>query len=69
MKTTGSLTLAQAEIPVRFAALQAQIIERANRAGYGVVARAPAPAQLAGVQTERQLEALVLTCTRPLRPA
>jgi hypothetical protein len=64
--TIGSVHLAQEEILVRFAAMQAQIVDAYNGAGRGCLVREPTPTQLAGIKTQRQLEALVLTCTRPL---
>jgi hypothetical protein len=66
MVTTGSKRLAQAEIPTLFAAMQAYIVGLHNTAGRGCLVREPAPAELARVETARQLEALALAYTRPL---
>jgi hypothetical protein len=66
MTTTGSRRLAQAEIPALFAAMQAYIVGKFNSAGQSCLVRQPTSAQLAHVETERQLEALALAYTRPL---
>ena len=67
--TIGSTPLAQAKVPTLFAAMQACIVKMHNSAGRGCVVREPTAAELADIKTARQLEALVLVCTRPLLDA
>jgi hypothetical protein len=64
--TTGSVPLAQVEIPAQFAAMQASFVSLHNSAGRSCLVRKPTPAQLASIKFSHQLEALVLACTRPL---
>jgi hypothetical protein len=64
--TTGSIPLAQVEIPAQFAAMQTIVVSSHNSAGRSCLVRKPTPAQLAGIKFCHQLEALVLACTRPL---
>jgi hypothetical protein len=67
VKTTiGSAPLAQEDAAALFAVVQDRIIELCNRTGRSCVVRRPTADELASVQTERELEALALTYTRPI---
>jgi hypothetical protein len=64
--TNGSTSLAQEDVPALFAVVQDRIIKRYNHSGHTCVVRRPTADELASIQTERELEALALSYTRPI---
>jgi hypothetical protein len=65
-KVNGFRPIGKDQLPARFAAEQDRLVRQFNLAGRNVSIRRPTAAQLNAIVTQRGLEALARSLTRPV---